>query len=322
MSTITAVASDGINLVYFEGDGLGTASSPFKPKHVLADGAATTAKQDEILSALNNIDTSLESLTVETGLTPLTNAELRATPVPVTGTITLDSTSLTALENITVTVGAAVEINNDVGNPIPVSATTLPLPSGAATASNQTVIIGHIDGIETLLAGTLTVSTGLTPLTDAQLRATPVPVSGTVNADTGLSQPLTVTELNSTTVSVANYSSFLRLRNPALTNTAVAIKANGGEIMGVNFINPNTTAVYVKVYDAVHTSVTVGTTAVVATFLVPHGDASGPGVFYHAPTLTPMLALSNAISVSAVSGLADNSSTAPTTPIHAEVSYQ
>lgn len=47
----------------------------------------------------------------------------------------------------------------DVGETQPVSATTLPLPTGAATAANQTTIAGLIDGIEALLA-TIDADTG------------------------------------------------------------------------------------------------------------------------------------------------------------------
>ena len=61
------------------------------------------------------------------------------------------------------------------------------LPTGASTAANQSTIIGHVDGIETLL-GTIDTDTGNIAtevaglLTDTELRATPVPVSGSVIA--------------------------------------------------------------------------------------------------------------------------------------------
>ena len=64
------------------------------------------------------------------------------------------------------------------------------LPPDAATATNQATIIGHVDGIEGLLT-TIDVDTGNIAtsvsglLTDTQLRATPVPVSGTVTANLG-----------------------------------------------------------------------------------------------------------------------------------------
>jgi hypothetical protein len=54
------------------------------------------------------------------------------------------------------------------------------------------------------VSGTVTANTGLSqPLTDTQLRATAVPVSGTVTANTGLSQPLTDTQLRATAVPVS-----------------------------------------------------------------------------------------------------------------------
>ncbi len=76
---------------------------------------------------------------------PLTDTQLRATAVPVSGTVAV---------------------------------------TGVATAANQTTVIGHLDGVETLL-GTIDADTGTIAtevaglLTDTELRATPVPVSGT-----------------------------------------------------------------------------------------------------------------------------------------------
>lgn len=57
--------------------------------------------------------------------------------------------------------------------------------SGVATAANQTTVIGHLDGVEGLLttidSDTGTIATEVAGLlTDTELRATPVPVSGTV----------------------------------------------------------------------------------------------------------------------------------------------
>jgi hypothetical protein len=111
--------------------------------------------------------------TVATG--GLTNAELRASPVPVSGTVSV---------------------------------------TGVATAANQATeiaalasILSAVDGIEALLAPPLSVtgtvaiagSVAVTgPLTDTQLRATPVPVSGTVS--TG---GLTNTELRASAVPVS-----------------------------------------------------------------------------------------------------------------------
>lgn len=65
---------------------------------------------------------------------PLTDTQLRASDVK----ITLDGESVP----VTGTFWQATQ---------PISAASLPLPSGAATSANQTTIIGHLDGVEGLL---------------------------------------------------------------------------------------------------------------------------------------------------------------------------
>lgn len=177
----------------------------------------------------------------------LTDTELRATPVPVSGSVTVD---LGANNDVTVTSGsvtanagtnlntsalalesggnlAAIKAKTDnipaLGQALAAASVPVVLPAdqvttltppaaitGFATSAKQDTIIGHIDGIEGSVDGieallttiesnqladghnvtvdnlSLTVDTGLTqPLTDTQLRATPVPVSGTVTANLG-----------------------------------------------------------------------------------------------------------------------------------------
>ena len=87
-------------------------------------------------------------------------------------------------------------------NPLPVSATID--TTGLATSAKQDTIIGHVDGIETLIGTTNTkLDTVITntdaALTDTELRATPVPVSGTVAA----TQSGTWTEANSAAIKTA-----------------------------------------------------------------------------------------------------------------------
>jgi len=97
------------------------------------------------------------------------------------------------------------------------------------------------------------------------------------------------------------------------------IKAGGGNIYAVNFINPNTTPVYVKFYDEQAGDVTVGTTAVALTMAVPAGDGVTPGIV--AGSITPFH-FSNFISFAVVTGLADNSTAAPASDIHVAVTYR
>jgi len=127
----------------------------------------------------------------------LTDAQLRATAVPVSGSVTLNSGTaaigkLTANDGIDI---GDVTINNAslavTGTfwqaTQPISAAALPLPTGAATATLQSTGNTSLAAIDTKLGSTLTVNTGLSQgLTDAQLRATAVPVSGTLTVNTGL----------------------------------------------------------------------------------------------------------------------------------------
>lgn len=54
--------------------------------------------------------------------------------------------------------GSATDVSS--ASPLPVEAASLPLPTGAATAANQTTIIGHLDGLEGLLT-TIDADTGV-----------------------------------------------------------------------------------------------------------------------------------------------------------------
>ena len=110
-------------------------------------------------------------------------------------------------------------------------------------------------------------------------------------------------------------------RNPTLTNTAVQVKASDGLVLGWNFINTNSVTVYVKFYDLA-TNVTVGTSPVALTQAVPGGSASNSGINFLEVGLVPQEVFSEGISIACVTGLADNSTTAPITPIYAEVRYK
>lgn len=206
----------------------------------LADPVIDAAARASLVSILNQLTAgiplsastlaALETISVAnfpasqavTG--PLTDTQLRATPVPVSGTVTATTGGLTDTQlrasavpvsgpatdtqlratplpvSGTVGVSGTVEIANDTGNPLPVSgtvtatgpltdtqlrATAVPI-SGALTDSQLRATPVPVSG---------TVATG--GLTDTQLRATPVPVSGTVTATTG---GLTDTQLRASRV--------------------------------------------------------------------------------------------------------------------------
>lgn len=116
---------------------------------------------------------------------PLTDTQLRASPVPVSGPLT--DTQLRA-------------------TPVPVSGT---VSTGGLTDA-------QLRATPVPVSGTVT-ATG--PLTDTQLRATPVPVSGTVTA-TG---PLTDTQLRATPVPISGTVSTGGLTDTQLRATPVPI---------------------------------------------------------------------------------------------------
>lgn len=130
----------------------------------LPTGASTSALQTAGNASLVSIDSKLTSPLAVTG--PLTDAQLRATPVPISGTVSTGGLTDAQLR----------------ASPVPVSQASQPLPTGAATAANQATEIASLASIDSKLTSPITV-TG--PLTDTQLRATPVPVSGTVTANAG-----------------------------------------------------------------------------------------------------------------------------------------
>lgn len=127
----------------------------------LPTGASTSALQTTGNASLSSIDSKLTSPLAVTG--PLTDAQLRAAAVPVSGTVV--ATQGTAPWVVSGTVAATQSGAWSIGR-------TWTLASGADSVSVvQSTSPWVVSG---------TVTTG--GLTDAQLRATPVPVSGTVTA--------------------------------------------------------------------------------------------------------------------------------------------
>ena len=131
---------------------------------------------------------------------------------PVSGTVEIGATSLSALESITVQNGAGASAVNiqDGGNSITVD--------GSVTVSN--------------FPATQPVSG---PLTDAQLRATAVPISGTVS--TGLTQPLTDAQLRATAVPVSGPLTDAQIRATALPVSGTVTANAGTGTMNVSVQN-------------------------------------------------------------------------------------
>jgi hypothetical protein len=161
------------------------------------------------------------TVTANTGLSqPLTDAQLRASAVPVSvgsialptgaSTSALQTTGNTSLSNIDGKLPALVSSRVPVdgsGVTQPVSGTfwqaTQPVSIASSVPVTGPLTDAQLRASDVPISGTVTANTGLSqPLTDAQLRASAVPISGTVTANTGLTQPLTDTQLRATAIQI------------------------------------------------------------------------------------------------------------------------
>lgn len=96
----------------------------------LPAGAATSANQSTANSSLSSIDGKLPALTAGNRV-----------PVDIGGNGSITITSGT------ITVSNEVEIKNDIGSPVPISATSLPLPTGAATETTLSALNGKFGSL-------------------------------------------------------------------------------------------------------------------------------------------------------------------------------
>ena len=102
-------------------------------------------------------------------------------------------------------------------------------------------------------------------------------------------------------------------RNQAVSSAPVLIKSTAGNVLGWNVINPNSTPVYVKLYDSA--APVVGTTVPALVYAVPAN-----GGFVITRNGFPHGVCATAVSVACVTGYLDNSTTAPTTGVFVQIS--
>lgn len=163
---------------------------------------------------------------VAIGVDGIDDGDISATnPMPVTGTVDIDTSTLATAANQVI---GNTSLNN-IDTKIPVqgqAAMDSSLPVVIANNQSAVPVSGVLTDAELRatpvpISGTVTANTGLTqPLTDTQLRATPVPISGTVSANTGLSQPLTDTQLRASAVPVSIAPPSLPYNNKVTVTTA------------------------------------------------------------------------------------------------------
>ncbi len=139
----------------------------------LPTGASTEATLALIKAKTDNIDVALSTRAV----TGLTDTQLRATPVPVSGTIAVTGTFWQATQPVSGTVAVTGTFWQATQ---PVSAASLPLPTGASTEATLSTLNGKVTACNT---GAVTVS-AITPptLTKATQGSTGFSVQSLIDA--------------------------------------------------------------------------------------------------------------------------------------------
>ena len=200
----------------------------------------------------------------------LTDAQLRATALPVSGPLTDTQIRATALP-----VSGTVAVNNQPSQPL--TDTQLRAADVKITLDSEQISIANFPGTQPV-SGTVSVSNmisqGLTdtqlrataipvsgPLTDTQIRATALPVSGTVAISNQLTQPLTDAQIRATALPVLVSNSNLAAEESIQELQAIEqrIKALNVNIQRLSFDATSQLRVLVSSLPTLSTVTTVGT---------------------------------------------------------------
>jgi hypothetical protein len=175
------------------------------------------------------------------------------------------------LEFLTISNGQAASGATNTGNPVKIG--------GAYNSSPPTLASGQVGDAQVDVNGNLKTSivNGISAGTAGTPSANVITVQGAASMT-----PVQVTIASgSVTLSVtpaqvtSGGASYYNIIAPA-TPAAVAVKASGGNIVGLRCVNTSAAAVYIKFWD-VTSAPTIGTTA--ATWQIPvPGNTSGAGI--------------------------------------------
>lgn len=201
-------------------------------------------------------------------------------------------------------------VNADGSINAAITATSLPLPTGAATAANQSTANGHLSNIATVLGAAQVTRGEDAPASNGQggfpilaIRDDALAADAEVSAD-GDYTWLRVSNKGAIWNEEAGGTPFYNLD---VDESEDAIKATAGVLRELYLFNTTNAIIYVKLYNATTANVTVGTTTPVRTIPVPaNNDTDGAGVVLRAP-----MYFSTAITIAATTGAADNDTTGP-----------
>lgn len=206
--------------------------------------------------------------------------------VSVTGTVTVDGSGVTQ----------------------PISAVSLPLPSGAAAETTLATVETNTDfgtvvggGVEaTALRVTIASdSTGVLTVDNGGTFATQAAQSGTWTVQPGNTANTTPWLVNDRPDTTGGLS--LSKTVSAATTNATSVKGSAGQVYAVQVFNTNASPRYLKLYDKA-TAPTVGTDTPVKTLLIP-GNANGAGMVLN---WDKGLVFSNGIGFGTTTGMADS----------------
>lgn len=189
----------------------------------------------------------------------------------------------------------AVKVDNS-GVTQPVSASSLPLPTGASTAAKQPAL----GTAGTASADVITIQ-GIASMTA-------VKVDGS-----GVTQPVSLAAaITNTPIPNATSTGLAISKTDALVATAVSVKGTAGNLYGYHIYNSNPTDMFVQFYNIASAGVTVGTSTRLLTLVVPAGGVLD-GIF------AIPIAFSTAISIAATTTIAGSS--APSTGLLTNIFY-
>lgn len=300
-----------------------------------AEGALWTQdfNSDAILAAVDGVEALLTTIDADTSNLSVVGGGTEAAAIRVTiannstgvlsvddngGSLTIDNANLT-------TIAGAVS-----GTEMQVDVVTSALPTGAATAANQTTIIGHVDGIEGLLT-TIDADTGnavtalqliddtvytddaaFTPGTSKVLgvgaQADETATDSVDEGDIGALR-MTLTRLLRVVDTPHTSGGLTIFRSIDIDETEEEVKSSAGQLYFIHAINTTAAPLYLKFYNATAANTTVGTTTPILTFPVPgNADSDGAGFTVN---IDKGLAFGTALSVACTTGVADNDTGAP-----------
>lgn len=232
------------------------------------------------------------------------------------------------------------------GNPLPVTAASLPLPTGASTAAKQPALgtagtastdVITVQGIASMTKLLVTPDSVALPANQSvnisQINAvTPLMgngVTGTGSLRVTISSDNTAFTVNAAqsgtwTVqpgNTANSTPWLVTDTPATsgglsfnyqiapaTPAKTAVKASAGQLYAIKAVNISATPVYVKLFNVASASVTLGTTNCDDQFPVP-GNTAGAGIVMN---VDKGISFGTAITAAITGGIASNDNTSIT----------